>query len=276
MTQGRHIAAAGRQTAIVMALTVLWVLPALAQQQSAEELAKKAQNPVANLISLPLQNNTSFGIGPQNQTQNVLNIQPVIPVNVGKWNLINRPILPLVWQPDLASGSGTTFGLGDLTYQLFVSPADAGAVTWGVGPVLIVPTATETATGSGKWSAGPAGVVVASVNKWVLGFVTFQAWSFAGDADRSSTSSFLFQYFINYNLKNGWYLASGPIITANWKADSDNRWIVPFGGGVGKIFGIGKQKFNGTAQVFWNAVKPEDLDGPDWSLRFQLQALFPK
>ncbi len=264
---------------VAIAALVACAVPAVAQQQqqeSAAELARRAQNPVADLISLPLQNNTSFGIGPENQTQNTLNIQPVIPVNVGKWNLINRPILPLVWQPDVAAGSGSTFGLGDLTYELFISPAEARKVTWGLGPVLIIPTATSDETGSGKWAAGPTGVVVATVKKWVVGFVTFQAWSFAGDSDRASTSSFLFQYFLNYNLPNAWYLSSAPIITANWKASSDDRWIVPLGGGGGKVFAIGKQKMNAQGQIFYNVVKPDNLDGPDWSLRLQIQFLFPK
>ena len=245
-------------------------------QQTQAELAKKTQNPVSNLISLPLQNNTNFGIGSFDRTQNVLNIQPVIPVQVGKWNIINRPILPVIYQPDISQASGGEFGLGDLTYQLWLSPASESRVTWGLGPVIVFPTATDDALGSGKWQAGPTGVFVAMYGRIVAGAVAFNAWSFAGDSDEPDVNQFLFQYFINYNLQQGWYLVSAPIITANWEAPSGDRWIVPFGGGAGKIFAIGRQKMNGSVQAFWNAVKPDTLDGPDWTLRLQLQFLFPK
>lgn len=247
-----------------------------AQQAGEADLAKQVQNPVSSLISLPFQNNTNFGIGEFDRTQNVLNIQPVIPVTVGKWNLINRPILPVVYQPDITGESGGEFGLGDLTYQLFASPANAGALTWGVGPVLIIPTATDDALGSGKWSAGPTAVLVYIHGRVVAGAIAFNAWSFAGDSDEPDVNQFLFQYFINYNLKQGWYLVTAPIITANWEEPSDDRWIVPFGGGVGKIHAIGRQKINGSVQAYWNAVKPDNVDGPDWTLRLQLQFLFPK
>ena len=241
-----------------------------------QELAKKAQNPIANMISLPLQNNTSFGIGEYDRSQNVLNVQPVIPASLGSWNLINRFIAPITWQPDVLQEDGTTFGLGDIVYQGFFTPAKSGKVTWGVGPVLIFPTATDIRLGSEKWSAGPAAIVVAFVNKWVLGGVIYNAWSYAGNSDRADVNAGVFQYFVNYNLPKAWYLTSAPIISVNWNAREDDQWIVPFGGGAGKIFGIGKQKFNGQVSAYYNAIKPATMDGPDWSLRFQLVFLFPK
>lgn len=246
------------------------------QEMDAEALAKKAQNPIANMISLPLQNNTSFGIGEYDRSQNVLNVQPVIPASLGNWNLINRFIAPIIWQPDVLQEDGTTFGLGDIVYQGFFTPAKSGKVTWGVGPVLIFPTATDIRLGSEKWSAGPAAIVVAFVNKWVLGGVIYNAWSYAGNSDRADVNAGVFQYFVNYNLPKAWYLTSAPIISVNWNAREDDQWIVPFGGGAGKIFGIGKQKFNGQVSAYYNAVKPATMDGPDWSLRFQLVFLFPK
>ncbi len=128
--------------------------------------------------------------------------------------------------------------------------------------------------GSEKWSAGPSVVALTIQGPWVLAFCASNLWSFAGDDDRQDVNHFLFQYFINYNMADGWYLSSAPIITANWEADSGNKWIVPFGGGVGKIFKIGKQPVNAQVQGFYNVVKPDN--GPDWSLRLQLQFLFPK
>jgi hypothetical protein len=264
---------------------LLWVavflvsgaLSLYAQDETSDaDLAKKAQNPIANLISVPIQNNTNFGIGPFERTQNVTNIQPVIPVSLGNWNLINRTIVPLVSQPDIFNDSGSTFGLGDTVYQGFFTPAEGGTVTWGVGPVLILPTATDPVLGTGKWQAGPAAIVVAFPGKWVIGGVVYNAWSFAGPSNRDSVNQGLLQYFLNYNLPKAWYLTSAPIISVNWNAPDNNKWIVPFGAGFGKIFAIGNQKFNGNLSAYWNAVKPEALDGPDWTFRAQLAFLFPK
>ena len=238
-------------------------------------LAKQAQNPIANLISLPLQNNTNFGIGPEDETQNILNIQPVLPFGItDSLNLITRTILPVVSQPNiLTGGEGRINGLGDMTFTAFVSPKDSGNVTWGVGPVFLLPTATDEYLGSDKWGAGASAVVLTMPGNWVIGSLLSNVWSFTGSGDQD-VNLFTWQYFINYNLPSGWYLTSAPIITANWEADSDNTWTVPFGGGVGKIFKIGAQPINGQISAYYNVEKPES--GPDWQLRLQLQFLFPK
>jgi len=248
---------------------------ALSQEQNHDDLAKQAQNPIANLISLPLQNNTNFGIGPDNETQNILNIQPVWPFEItDSLNFITRTILPVVSQPDmLTGGEGRINGLGDTTFTGFFSPKDSKRLTWGVGPVFLLPTATDDALGSDKWGAGASVVLLAMPGKWVVGSLLSNVWSFAGSGDQD-VNLFTWQYFINYNMPNGWYLTSAPIITANWEADSDNTWTVPFGGGIGKIFKIGSQPVNGQVSGYYNAVAP-DL-GADWQLRLQLQFLFPK
>jgi hypothetical protein len=269
-----------RITALMFAaLTVLGIAAfshaVRAEEKSKEALAKAAQNPVADLISLPLQNNTNFGVGPGDDVQNVLNIQPVMPVELSEnWNLITRTIAPVIYQPELVPGYGSEFGLGDINTTLFLSPAKPGKIIWGVGPVFSFPTASDRVLGTDKWSAGPSAVVLTIRGPWVVGALANNLWSYAGDDDRKDVNQFLLQYFINYNLPKGWYISSAPIITANWKADSGNKWIVPFGGGIGKIFRIGKQPVNAQVQAFYNAVKPDN--GPDWTLRLQLQFLFPK
>jgi hypothetical protein len=246
-----------------------------AEEKSKEALAKAAQNPVADLISLPLQNNTNFGVGPGDDVQNVLNIQPVMPVELSEnWNLITRTIAPVIYQPELVPGYGSEFGLGDINTTLFLSPAKPGKIIWGVGPVFSFPTASDRVLGTDKWSAGPSAVVLTIRGPWVVGALANNLWSYAGDDDRKDVNQFLFQYFINYNLPQGWYVSSAPIITANWKADSGNKWTVPLGGGIGKIFRIGKQPVNAQVQAFYNVAKPDN--GPDWTLRLQLQFLFPK
>ena len=244
-------------------------------EQTAQELAKKTQNPVADLISVPFQNNTEFGWGPHNRVKNVLNIQPVWPFKLtDELNLITRTIVPIIRQPDLLKDSGDTNGLGDINTSLFFSPAKLGRIIWGLGPVLQFPTATDEVLGSRKWLAGPTGVALTIQGPWVAGALANQVWSYAGNDDRDKVSAFLLQYFINYNFKGGLYLTSSPIITANWEAASGNKWVIPFGGGVGKIFRIGKLPLNAQTQAFYNVEQTEF--GPDWGLRFQLSFLFPK
>lgn len=243
-------------------------------ENATEELAKAAQNPVASMISLPFQNNTNFNFGPQKKTQNVLNIQPVWPFELNdKWNLITRTILPVISQPEIIPGTKRTFGLGDTTFTAFFSPKDSGKWIWGVGPAIVLPTATDKALGSDKWAAGPSVVGLTMPGRWVIGSLISNVWSFAGAGDRD-INSFLWQYFINYNMPNGWYLTSSPIITANWEASSGNKWTVPVGGGVGRIFRIGKQPINASVQAFYNVEKPDF--GADWQLRATLQFMFPK
>ena len=128
--------------------------------------------------------------------------------------------------------------------------------------------------GSDKWSAGPAAVVLTMPGNWVLGMLAQNIWSFAGSSDAADVRKFTFQYFINYNLSAGWYLTSTPIITADWEKPSDQRWTVPFGGGIGKLARFGKQPVDFKLQGFGNVEKPDG--GPDWSLQFAVKFLFPK
>jgi hypothetical protein len=259
-----------------------------AHAQDTSELAKAAQNPVADMISLPLQNNTFFGIKNADDPANVLNVQPVIPMNISEdWLVISRAIVPIIYLPSFsegfpqlpesegpASSVDDEFGLGDINYTGFLSPANAGPIIWGIGPSINLPTATDDTLGSEKWSAGPSAVVLATPNPWVLGTLVRQLWSFAGESDRDSVNQTLIQPFVNYNLSDGWYLVSSPIITANWEEDSGDRWTVPVGGGFGKIFRIGSQPMNFSTQAFYHVESPEF--GPDQSLRVQLQFLFPR
>ena len=243
---------------------------------STEALQKATQNPVADLISVPLQNNSNFGIGSYDRTQNVLNIQPVIPTHLTQdWNLITRIIQPILSQPDPDANSGGTFGLGDMNPTFFFSPAHPGKIIWGAGPAFVLPTATDPALGQGKWSIGPSFVALAQPGHWTLGVLVSNVWSFAGSSDRASVNQMLVQYFINYNLSQGWYVTVSPIITANWVASSaKNIWTVPFGGGVGRIMKFGLQPVNISAQVYANPVYPSGAS--PWGLRLQIAFLFPK
>ena len=148
----------------------------------------------------------------------------------------------MISQPDLAAGSGSTFGLGDINLSLFLSPAAGSGLLWGVGPIISLPTATDDVLGSGKWGIGPSGVVLAMPGAWVVGVLVNNVWSVAGDDARADVNQMLVQYFVNYNLPNGWYLSSAPINTVDWKLDEDKATI-PLGGGVGKIL-IGRSGYS--------------------------------
>lgn len=246
-----------------------------ADKKSTEALAKAAQNPVADLISVPFQDNINFGVGPDDAVQNVLNIQPVIPISIdADWNVITRTILPIISQPALAPGEDRTNGLGDMQFTAFLSPAKASGLIWGVGPVFQFPTNTAPELGTDKWGAGPSAVVLRIDGPWVYGALANNIWSFAGDSSDPDVNQFLLQYFVNYNFPGGWYLSSAPVITANWEASSDDRWTVPVGGGGGRLFHIGKLPVNAQAQAFYNVASPDN--GPEWTLRLQLQFLFPR
>jgi hypothetical protein len=204
------------------------------ESASAEALQKATQNPVANLISVPIQNNDNFGIGPYDRTQNVLNIQPVISAHISKdWMLISRIIQPIVWQPYPEATTGGKFGLGDMNPTFFLSPAKPGKVIWGAGPAFVIPTATNNVLGQGKLSIGPSFVALAQPGHWTIGGLVNNVWSVAGSGSRPAVNQMLFQYFINYNLNKGYYVTVSPIITADWKASNGNTWTTPVGGGLG-------------------------------------------
>ena len=257
---------------------------------NADELRKESQNPIASLISVPIQDNFNFGIGPADRTQNVLNIQPVIPFSVSKdWNLIVRWITPIIYQPlPVPQPPGPTlqttgvYGLGDMNPSFFLTPK-RGKITWGIGPTVVLPTATNTTyLGQGKFSLGPSVVVLVQPSHWTIGFLANNVWSVAGQSNFNSAgmvnkppvNQFLIQWFVNYNMKKGWYLTTAPIVTANWRATGDDVWTVPLGGGVGRVMKLGFQPVNISAQFYGNAVHPSGTS--PWGLRLQFVLLFPK
>ena len=238
-----------------------------------EDLAKATQNPVADLISVPFQNNFTFPTGPGDDVQWVLNIQPVIPVKLSDdWNLITRTILPIIHQPGLGPGMSSDNGFGDLQFSGFLSPADPGEFIWGAGPVFRFPTASRDTLGAEKWSAGPSFVGLRSSGPWVVGGLVQNLWSYAGASGRDEVNQFLLQPFLNYNMPDGWYLTSSPVLTADWNRPN-RKWTVPVGGGLGKIMRFGKLPVNLQLQTYYNVAKPDAVG--DWTIRFQIQLLFP-
>jgi hypothetical protein len=201
----------------------------------------------------------------------------VIPLKVSeRLNLITRTIVPIMYEPILTQTAGGSSGLGDINPSVFLSPAKPGKLIWGVGPTGLLPTASQTSLGTGKWAAGPAAVLLVQPHPWTVGVLVNNLWSFAGADDRPAINSMTLQYFVNYNLPKAWYLASQPIITANWNAASEDRWLVPFGAGFGKIFKLGKLPLNGQLTAYYNAVRPDQTPSPQWQMRAQIAMLFPK
>lgn len=254
-------------------LTIMLGVFSANAQQTKEELSKQAANPLADLMSFPFQNNLNMNYGEFNRNLNVMNFQPVIPFGLKKGTIITRTIVPFLKIPDFTSETGTySSGLGDMVLTAFYAPT--GEITWGVGPVVELPTGGNE-RGSEKWSAGPSFVILVQPGDWTFGALINNAWSFAGNNDREDVNHMLFNAFIVRQLGGGWYANSAPIITADWTADKGQQWIVPIGAGGGKLVMLGgKLPLNLQTQVYYNVIRPDF--GPEWQWRFQLQVLLPK
>jgi hypothetical protein len=268
MTMRFALIATGLSMAIAFTAT-----EARAQEVTPEE----SQNPLTKLRGLTFQNNFDFGSGEENRTGYQLLLQPW-QTDIGKGTLRLRSLagLPLLYLPDPSRPEGGTFGLGDAEVSHFWSPRLTGTSAVGVGPILRIPVATDTHLGTGKWSAGVTVAAIARPRRWLVGFRTYNLWSFAGDEDRPDVNQFYFQYFVLRTLDNGWYLISTPALTANWDAPSGNRWVVPLGGGAGKLLHFGRRALDAHTAVYYYVVRPETLPSARWQLRVQLQYLFAK
>ena len=276
MTQFKPRRSTSAALAVAAAAALLAAAPAHAEM-SAEELAKLAQNPVGNLISLPFQNNTNLNFGPEKGTQNILNIQPVIPIEITKdWNIITRTIVPVIWNPSLGPGIESKDGIGDTVFTAFLSPANPGHWIWGAGPVVQIPTNSSSELGNKNWGMGPSFVVLHldHGDPWVYGVLVNNIWSLTSSQEGGAYNNGLIQPFVNYNFSDGFYLTSAPILTVDWKADSSQQWTVPIGGGVGKIFHLGKLPVNTQLSAYYNVVRPDFQ--ANWQIRAQVQLMFPK
>jgi hypothetical protein len=190
---------------------MLFTVNASAQEADEAALAQQIQNPLASVISLPMQFNFNEGVGQYDRRFLNLNVQPVIPYPGENWNLITRTIIPINSVP--VGETDSVFGFGDTNLSLWWSPAKAGSVTWGLGPSFTIPTASNPEVlGSDKLSIGPTGVLFISTGKWTMGAVASNVWSVAGNSDREDVNLFFAQWFVNFNFGGGWAVGSAPII----------------------------------------------------------------
>ena len=239
-----------------------------------EQVIRDAVNPITDRTSVPILNTTSFRAGPFNRTSNATLFQPVLPLSLGRSYAVFHPIIPVLYRPTFTEPSGGELGLGDSTLQIYFVPEPPEPLTWGFGTSLLLPTASDEDLGSEKWGIGPVFAAIWATDQWTVGGRLYQHWSFAGDDTRKDVSFLTIQPLLTYSLRKGWYLASGPLITADFSAGGSEQWTVPVGGGVGKVFAVGRQHLNVSVQPYWNAVGPESAG--EWSLIVQLQSLFPR
>jgi len=249
------------------------------QESQEAELAKKLQNPVANLISAPLQNNWDFGIGPADAMKYTCNIQPVVPISISKdWNLIIRTIMPVIYQEALSNATNAPAsvgkshsGLGDITQSFFFSPKEpVGGWILGAGPVGYYPTATDSALGAGKWGAGPTVVALQQKNGFTYGILANHIWSYAGWGSQNVNATFL-QPFVSYTTKTYTTFSINTESTRDWQTD---QWSVPVNFTVQQLVKIGKQPI--AFQMGYRYYADGPSGGPDWGLRFTVTFLFPK
>ena len=253
--------------------------PAAAGDEAAkaQELAKKLSNPIANLISFPIQMNFDYGYGADGSGyKSVTLIQPVVPISLGRdWNVLSRSILPLTYQSHVDS-DGSEGGLGDWTQSFFFSPKapTKGGIIWGVGPVFMLPTATDDALGTGKWSAGPTFIVLTQKSGWTVGMLANQLWSFAGSTDRPSVNKLFLQPFVAFSTKKAMTFTLNTESTYDWKNSTD-RWLVPINLSASQIIKVGNQIVSLQGGLRYWAESP--ANGPSGlGFRFVVVLIFPK
>jgi hypothetical protein len=197
----------------------------------------------------------------------------VIPIPLGEDYLVVRLSLPFVYVPRLNQPEGGTYGLGDVRMQVFFAPKPGRGLIWGVGPALLFPTASDRTLGFGQWGIGPAFAAVWVSGRWTIGGRLENYWSFAGDTTQLNNSQLVVQPFVLYTLDDDWYLVSAPLIVALWNLPGSN-WVVPVGGGFGKVVQLGNFPLNLSLQGYWQPIRPDNAEG--WSLVVQLQTSFSR
>ena len=242
-----------------------------------DDIARESENPIGNLTVLPFENYTNFGVGPHPGTQNILEFEPVVPIHIGPdWTVINRAIIPAVWNPDLSPAPSVPQAIAPTDYSAFLSPSHpVNGWTVGAGPIVQLPTATSPTVGSSVWGLGPTAVVVKTTEHVVAGLLVNQVWSLGGvDTGPGGRryATFLVEPFFNYNFGHGWFINAAPIITCN-EDGSGRKWTVPIGGSAGRIIKLGgKLPVKFSLGGYYNIVSPQY--GAKWQLESTVAVIF--
>ena len=255
----------------VLALGV--AAPLYAQEHvNTTELAKKTQNPVSDLMSIPLQFNWNQGGAFADATYFNLNFQPVAPIKLEKCTIIARTIVPYNSFP--AGGSERATGIGDIQDQVYFSPANPGKLIWGVGPMFSFPTATNNFAETGSWTVGPGAVLLTMTGPWVIGGLANQFWTYYDEGGDPEVNLFVFQPFINYNFGGGWALSFAPLWTANWDAPEGEEWTIPLGLGLSRTTVFNRRPMVLGVQFYRNVERPSS--GAETQIRAVVSFLYPK
>ena len=243
-------------------------------------LAQQVNNPIANLISVPVENNWDFGIGTAHANKYLANIEPVIPFSMNEdWNLITRTVVPVIDRQALANSPNAPAslrhnqsGLGDIVQSFFFSPKK-GIDGWivGAGPVGYYPTATNNALGSGKWGGGPTFVVLRQERGFTYGLLANQIWSVGGEQGRPNFSSLYLQPFLLYTAKSNTSISIDSESSHDWYG---NQWIVPINLQLKQLLRIGKQPIQFAVGYRYYVDRP--TGDANWGLRFTVTLIFPK
>ncbi len=242
---------------------------------SSEELAKKLANPVAAMISVPFQFNLDRKIGPSNKGKRyTLNLQPVIPFSINDdWNVISRTIVPLVHQSDMFSGAGDQTGVGDIAQSFFFVPKKKTESGWilGLGPIFLLPTASEDLLGGEKRGVGPTFVGLKQDGPWTIGLLANHIWSVGGNKNRADINSTFIQPFVTYTTPDAWTIAFQTESTYNWETSD---WSVPIECTVAKLMKFGEQSVSLFVGLKYWADTPDS--GPEGlAFRGGFTLLFP-
>jgi hypothetical protein len=277
LTHSRRAQAARPRFAL--AICVYLVPVALcAQGPSQQELQRIARNPVADVIKLPLEADIYFDSGPLHRTAGDLEIEPRFPIQISKgWLLVPRIVATAVtYVPDLTRETGGTLGLGDIVSTFFFTRIHVSRLIWGVGPALLMPTATDSKLGAGRWGLGPSFVVLTQPGWGSVEVLVQNVTSLPAATKRDPVNQMQLEPSFSYNLSDEWYLTTSPTITADWTQILSKRWLVPIGGGVGRTFKLDRQPVDANLTVFRNVVRPVSQVSPRWQLSLEVTLLFTK